>query len=109
MPAWPDKWDGVDTFTEALRKWDVALPLDVRTAIEQWISSRQDNPRDADPVPEEGLFDEVFTMRARLVDNYRLPILVGEEQVVCFYEIHEIEHRLRCLYFGTRRPAAPSR
>ena len=107
MPAWPDKWDGVDTFTEAFRVWDVEVPLVVRTAIEQWISSRQDNPRDADIVPEEQMFDDMFTMRARLVDNYRRPVLVDGEQVVCFYELHETDHRLQCLYFGTRPPAGP--
>ncbi|MGX6604855.1 hypothetical protein ACWKSP_22405 [Micromonosporaceae bacterium Da 78-11] len=102
MPAWPDKWDGLDTFTDALRRWDVTLPAEVRADVEQWISSRQDNPRDADPLPEEGLFDDLFTMRSRLVDIYRRPILLGNDQVVCFYELHDSAHRLSCLYFDTR-------
>ena len=107
MPGWPDKWDGVETFAEALRGCDIHLTSEVRALIEQWIPSRQDDPRDADIVPEEHMFDDTFTMRARLVDIHRRPILVGRDQVVCFYELHEQDHRLECLYFSTRPPGTP--
>lgn len=108
MPAWPDKWDGLETFEEALRTWACAdlPPTEVVTATERWINSRQDNPYDSDAVPDDSS-EDVRTVRAWVRDLYLRPVLCGDEHVVCFYEINEMDHRLNCLYFTTRQGVIP--
>jgi len=109
MPVWPGKWDGLETFEVALRAWEVdAGPSpEVLTEAKRWVDTRQDNPYDCDVLPEAGLFDDALIVRAWVRDLYLRPVEGSGGLVVCFYEIHEQEHRLSCLYFDVRdvRPA----